>query len=162
MEEEELKACTFRPQIIQNTFQYKSTMDRCMELYKLSKKTEKREDKNSDEYAFEKTPQEYTFAPKLFSNVVPAESPETKIKEATIQKSATLGYYSNRHFVEKAQLKTNTIDNDDGKKNEPLLYIDVTLKGKQERIIVIEGDTPESLALIFSAKHSIVLLITSL
>ena len=49
-EDEELKACTFRPQIVGCNSVSKSSADRCKDLYHLAKKLTKRDDKTTDEY----------------------------------------------------------------------------------------------------------------
>lgn len=181
--------------------------DRCQDLYELSKKITKKEDKNKDDILLEKEKEQYTFSPNLEKDT-PVESGELNagLIEETIERlkkgreererqkasfdrggedsGMRFGVETNKFKKESSEIysgskKLSTASSKvlkpsakkEGKKEaeakkkeekaeelnamdgDEMLYIDVNLGDKQERIVVHKGDIAPDLAANFAAEH---------
>jgi len=169
--------CTFKPQInntelarsISNPRIAAKKNDHCDELYKLAKKSVKKEDTKTDDYVFRKEPEEYTFAPKLskMKAIIPATINDPLIAN-TIQrlkkgreerervKRMTERGITPREY-NTGPIKVSPKQSKELEKNinqpKEKLYIDINMGESTERIIVHKGDTAASLAKEFAEKH---------
>lgn len=64
--EESIKACTFKPQIIKKkSNKQEEKTDGFERLYSMAQKKRERNNKNTDDYIYEKNPEEFTFKPTI-------------------------------------------------------------------------------------------------
>ncbi len=162
-EAEELRDCTFRPSIRPSAVQGNSAAaDKCADLYMLAKRQLKRSDKSTDDYLLEKAPGEYTFAPNTIKPMMPAKGKRLGA-DRTVQESVERMKRGRAERERRKELaergcsasKKSGKKAAENKENErPMLYIDISMKGRQERITVKQGDTAKALARVFSTKHS--------
>ena len=104
--------------------------DRCMHLFELSKKSVKKHDKKTDEYIYEKNPQQYTFKPSIKTSKKYIPKQNLKRRHQRVN-SATVAL------------------------SKPLMNVDVIINDEKERITVMSKDDIKKLAKEFSIKHSI-------
>jgi len=160
LEEAELSECSFKPKIIENYNSSRTGGDRCKELYALKKKGEYlKEDRKQDEIIMEKDKEEYTFAPKISpKNTKPRTMPKlmSKRQENKYSKYKRPFKKNSKEQASKNEVAEKLVEKEpENANNVPLLFIDVTLKGKHERIVVFEGQMPKELSIDYAKKHSI-------
>lgn len=147
----EREECTFKPTITEmpkiefaepkpsghiKTSSSKPSQDRCHDLYELSKKIVKKEDKPTDEYYLEKEKTEYTFAPQINKEkIIEEPGPVAPLTEETIErlKKAREEHERIRKNMERGAIESGMrFDNEGGKFKKSELKAAASGSGKKK------------------------------